>query len=240
MTDDRLRTPYTLDVDEAVAAIRAMNASRAASAGDWLLHGAFPDLVTSLETNTLAERVILVDGLWGTNLAMERGAADRIIENLVLNKGRLLDLVARLTEDALESKPEEVWRITEQAMPVILEQSSERNSDYRENLSFATKFFHWCTRRHFPIVDKNARARINALQKSVGVRPVIRAYPPDKGKRLGEYRLWIEFYSDLIHGLGLDDRRRLEKGDYDSLPSRYRFSNSLLRILDKYFWWWGG
>ena len=227
------------DIEKAVRIITDMNKSHAVAAGDWLLHKAFPNLEKALEPKTIAERVVLIDGLWRTNLTKEDGAADRVIKNIVSQRDFLKSQLAGLHTCVLKDNHECVWEVAKAVLPVVLEQPSDSPSNHRENFSFATKFFHWCTRNHFPIVDNNARRRISELQERMGARKGIKANSPGKGKRLDEYRLWIEFYNDLIRSLGPDDHRKLERADYDSLPRQFRFKNSLLRILDKYFWWRG-
>lgn len=242
MTSDQPRFQYTIDVDEVADAIREMNSSRVAAVADWLLHNAFPDLERALDPETIEERVLLVDGLWRTQLFREKGAVERISENLSRQNRTLCEQLNRLQANDLETVPDKVLEAAQAAMPVILHQSADPSAGHRENYSFATKFFHWCTRCHFPIMDGNARAQINALQRRHGVRhPVLKSTAEMGGLTyVGEYERWIHFYSDLIFGLSAADRERLLKVDHDSLPGRYRYSNSLLRILDKYFWWRGG
>jgi len=241
MANDRQRTSYRLDLDKVAEAVREMNSSRVAVAADWLLHNAFPDLNRALDPETIEERVLLVDGLWRTRLFMDEGASDRIAANLAKSGPGLLSLLSDLEADDLEAHPTKVYDVARQALPVILEQVPNSERRYTQHYSFAAKFFHWCTRCHFPIVDGNARQAINAMQNRHEVRPVVRRDTAEMGglTYVAEYERWIHFYSDLISGLSAIDRERLLKVDHDSLPGRYCYKNSLLRILDKYFWWRG-
>jgi hypothetical protein len=242
MASDQPGFQYTINLDEIADAIKEMNSSRVAAAADWLLHNAFPDLKRALDPETIEERVLLVDGLWRTQLFREKGAVERISENLSRCSPSLREQLGGLLPGGLESNPSQVVEVARAALPVILQQSSDPTAGHRENYSFATKFFHWCTRCHFPIMDGNARAQINALQRRHGARhPVLKSTAEMGGLTyVGEYERWIHFYSDLVSGLSAADREGLLRVDHDSLPGRYRYKNSLLRILDKYFWWRGG
>jgi len=242
MLQSRSRNKYELDIDAATAAIANMNSSPSMVASDRLLAHHFPDIKTALHSDTIAERVILVDALWGTRLFMENGASDRIARNLGEASGRLVELLSGLSPDDLTGQPERVSALAKEVLPVILVQEPGDPDKYRENYSFATKFFHWCTRHHFPIVDRWARKRINAWQVALRVRPRVRSDTAAMQdlSYTREYERWINFYSDLIFGLGPDNRERLVKADYDSQPASYRVTNSSLRVLDKVFYWQGG
>jgi hypothetical protein len=143
-----------------------------------------------------------------------------------------------LQKDALENSPELIWGVASRIMPHIL----NHTPNCRENYSFATKFFHWSTRHHFPIVDSRARGAINAMQCEHEVRPCIwkSAVGIPKGKYIEEYKRWIQFYSDLIRSISAEDRKRLIEADVSSQLSKSPTKNTLLRILDKVFYYKGG
>jgi len=101
--------------------------------------------------------------------------------------------------------------------------------------SFATKFLHWTTRCHFPIMDSRARAAINRLQRSRGMEPRVPQSTGDLPWQ-EEYPRWITFYSELIGSLAADERERLLHADRDSQPAPDPCENSLLRVLDKVFY----
>ena len=234
------RIRYQLDMTAAIAAIKALNNSVAGVAADRLLNFHFPSVEQALAPETVAERVVLLDSLWGTRLFVESGAADLIATNLAKNSARLIATLHNLGPDDLERKPDKVYRAAKEALPTILDHTP--GAKYRQNYSFAAKFFHWCTRRHFPIVDRNARKVINRWQNALRVRPVVRS---DTAAMSGltyiqEYQRWIDFYGDLIAGLSTAARKRLIRVDFDSQPKHYRVKNSLLRILDKVFYYQGG
>ena len=53
------------------------------------------------------------------------------------------------------------------------------------------------------------------------------------------YGRWISFYSDLIGALAPAERKRLLAADQESPWPQFRRTNSLLRVLDKVFYWRG-
>jgi hypothetical protein len=238
----KVKPSYALDLDEAEAAVRRYNSSISLVASDALLDRHFSPLEKALSPDQIAANVVLLDGLWQTRLYMEAGASDRIIANLSRQSEKLVGLLTELGPDALERRPAKVVHVAREALPAILEQEPGAGGKHRQNYSFATKFFHWCTRVHFPIVDSKARKRVNELQAAAGVRPRVRS---DTAAMAGltyvqEYERWIGFYSDLISALAPGDRETLMRADHDSQSPAYRVSNSLLRVLDKVFYIQGG
>lgn len=235
------RINYDLSIEDAVTAIKQINSSRTMLASDALIAEHFNGIKGSLATVTIAERVVLLDGLWGTRLFMESGASDRIVGSLMANSGLIQDELRQLKVDTLEQHPGVVYAIAEKVFPFILIQSEE-GEKFRQNYSFATKFFHWVTRSHFPIADSRARKKINQIQRTQGVRPRVRSSTAAMNglTYIREYERWVHFYSDLLVSLGDKGKEVLKQADWDSQPQDYRKKNSLLRILDKVFYGQGG
>jgi hypothetical protein len=198
----------------------------------------FSDVTQLNNSDVVVERVVVLDGLWGTRLYMESGSADRIAESISKNARSIIRLTNELAEGALEKSPGNVCKVATEIMRHVL----NHTPDCRENYSFATKFFHWSTRHHFPIVDSKARVAINAIQKDKKVRPRIRKsiVGIPKGKYIEEYAQWIHFYSDLIRSISAENRQRLIKVDAESQASDSSTGNTLLRVLDKVFYYKGG
>ncbi len=178
---------------------------------DRVLAGMFASVADLTRPGAVAERVAVLDGLWGTRLFMESGAADRIVANLERNVATLVAKLSALGPDALELEPERVIEAAQGAMPTILNHTVNGEVRFRENYSFATKFFHWCTRVHFPIVDSKARRKINSMQVAAGVRPRIRSDTAAMNglTYLKEYERWIVFYAEVIVGLAAPERELL-------------------------------
>lgn len=219
-----------------------MNSSTTMLASDRVLARLFASAADLGRPGAVAERVAVLDGLWGTRLFMESGAADRIVASLERSAPVLITKFADLGADDLERKPEKVIEAARLAMPTILSHTTDGDVRFRENYSFATKFFHWCTRVHFPIVDSKARRKINEMQVAAGTRPRIRSDTAAMNglSYLQEYERWIIFYAEVIAGLAGSDRELLCRVDYDSQPPECRVEHSLLRILDKVFYVQGG
>lgn len=244
LTMNRIRLPnhYVIDIDAAVDSIRRFNSSTTMAASEHLLDQHFATIEQSLEPTTVAERVALLDGLWATQLFRESGAADCIVTNLALHAPRLKELFHRLPPKSLDLDPDTVIEAAAKALPVILNHTPKSKERFRQNYSFATKFFHWVTRRHFPIVDNRARRRISAIQRDHNVSGRVRSATAAMNglTYADEYPRWIYFYSDLISGLRERDRERLLREDFNSQIPAYRIKNTLLRILDKVFYLQGG
>ena len=242
MNSARARMQYDLDVSKAIRAIRAYNASPCAQAGEHLLDVAFCDFRKVLAPDSVHKQVVLLDSLWGTRLYIERGASDRIAGNLAARSGKVIRALKSLAKEDLLKHPERVTEVAQQVLPVILDQAGNDRQKYRKNYSFASKFFHWCTRRHFPIVDGNARKTINRWQQQLRAQPRVRSSTAAMQglTYVKEYRRWITFYSDLLWSLDADAFERLRRADHDSQLREYRVKNSLLRILDKVFYVQGG
>lgn len=236
-----LRNEYTFNLDLAERSIRKVNESLAMVASDRLLSRHFGDIRSALNPRTVGERVVLLDGLWGTRLYTQAGAPDCIAESLAKNSALLIELCEGIDATALEATPHRVVWASTVALPLILELRDSAGKPLRRNYSFAAKFLHWTTRLHFPIVDSKARRTINTLQDLNGVsrNHMVRKYADAKSIQ-DDYRRWICFYSDLVHGLSSFERERLLRVDYDSQHPTYRVKHSLLRVLDKVFYRLGG
>src|SRR4051794_26115397 len=102
MKRERLREHYGFDIDAALESVRRFNSSVTMAASEHLLDQHFRGVAASLDPTTIAERVVLLDGLWATQLFREPGASDRIVRSLELKATALLDLITSLGLDALE------------------------------------------------------------------------------------------------------------------------------------------
>jgi hypothetical protein len=238
----RLRNHYTFDIDRGVDAARRFNSSVTMAASEHLLAQHFSGVEAALDPATIAERVVLLDGLWATQLFREPGASDRIVRSLESKAPSLAKLLKSLGADVLETDPDSVVRAAEIAMPAILSHSPDSTERHRRFYSFASKFLHWVTRHHFPIVDSRARERINEVQRAHNVKNRVRsAVAAMNGLAYeDEYPRWIHFYSDLVADLAPNERESLLRADFDSQFPSYRIKNSLLRVLDKVFYAQGG
>ncbi len=225
--------PGQLDLDEAEQAIRLCNASAEFRAADRLMHVHFPTPEAALDAASIAERVVLINGVWATQMFWRQGLAERVIESLRGGATRVLAVCRSLDPDALEHSPAKVVEASRIAMPIALglTDANGRGGPY----SFATKFLHWTMRCHFPIMDSRARTAINRLQRAQGMEPRVPQSTGDLPWQ-EDYSRWIAFYSQLIGSLAPHDRERLMRADRDSQPEPNPCENSLLRVLDKAFY----
>ena len=103
---------YPLDLDSAKAAIRQFNSSAIMLASEKLMLCHFPNLRDALYGETVAEQVVLLDGLWGTQLFRQPGAADLIASNLSQHSQVLIELLDGLGDNDLEHAPERVFGVS--------------------------------------------------------------------------------------------------------------------------------
>jgi hypothetical protein len=234
----RTSVEYRLPQDQAIAAIEQFNSSLTLVAADALLSRQFTSPQASPDPDTLAMGVTLLDAVWATQLFREAGASDSIVRSLAQNSIFLVSQLESLGTTPPEEDPHAVDRVARAVLPVILNHSE----GFRENYSFATKFFHRITRIHFPIADGRARKSINARQRTHDVSARVRIHAAAMAglAYVDEYSRWILFYADLIRGLSKEARDALQQADYHSLPRGYRIENSILRMLDKVFYIRGG
>lgn len=222
-----------LDLDEAEQAIRRCNGSTEFRAADRLMHTHFPSPEAALDAASIAERVVLINGVWATQMFWKQGLAERVIGTLRSGADRFLEVCRSLDPAALETSPARVVEAARVAMPIALGLTDADGSG--GPYSFATKFLHWTTRCHFPIMDSRARAAINCLQRARDMEPRVPQSTGDLPWQ-EDYPRWIAFYSQLIGSLAPRDRERLMRADRDSQPEPDPCENSLLRVLDKAFY----
>lgn len=219
-----------LDIDKAERAIREFNEDKETLAMDRLVYRHFG------AASSAAEQVILLDRLWGTQLFRRTGQVKRVIDCLEKGEGRIAAACRSLRGDALESVPAEVAAVAQRLLPIAMGHSGPDQPERPYTpYSFATKYLHWTTRCHFPIMDSRARLAICRLTQGHGDWPCIDKESPGPE----DYPLWIEFYSRLLRSLDPQEREDLLAIDYDTQPRGEHCENSLLRVLDKVFYWWG-
>lgn len=223
-----------IDVGDAIEQIRGFNGHAEALANDRLMHRIFSD--RSPGGPSVAERVVLLDKLWATQMFWQADHALKVIESLRRGESRIIKAAAALTPDTLEHQPSRVIDLALWAMPIALGHDPKRPKQNKyAPYAFASKFLHWTAPHVFPIVDGPARQKINLLQRSHGLRPRVLAENTNGWR--DDYPRWIRFYSTLLGSLSAKDRRELSRADWISQPAKDRCENSLLRILDKAFYW---
>ncbi len=223
-----------LDISAAIIAIRQFNEDVETFAMDLLAYRHLG--LAASQKVTIAEQVILLDRLWATQMFWKSGQVKRVIQSIEAGEGRILAVCGALRDHSLETSPAEVTAAAKRLLPIAMghfgtDESERRYSPY----SFATKYLHWTTRRHFPIMDSRARLAIFQLIQGKDDWPRIERESPGPE----DYPLWIDFYSQLIRSLTAEDRENLLAIDYDTQPRDQRCESTLLRVLDKVFYWWG-
>lgn len=221
---------YRINMDRAVEAIRTFNSTWENAASDYLVYRQFATPVPGSLAETAA-RIVLLDKLWATQLSRTPGTTERIIDRVGRNLETIERELSSLGDSDLVENADKVCDAAAAIFDFILCQDSGKRQPY----SLASKFYHWCTRVHFPIMDSWAREAIRKFQVASGVSSRERIKSQASKPHIPEYRTWILFYSDLLRSLDKNEQAALLKADWDSLPPDLRLRNSLLRVLDKVF-----
>jgi len=233
--DNALRERF--DVGEACTQIRSFNQDLMLAATDFLTAQHFKPYEVLSEEDAAAA-ILTIDGLWSTQLFREPRGRERMFRLYREKAGACARYLQQLGQISLQESPGDVYRIARPLLAVLLPPDEAG----RKNYSFATKFFHWHAPEHLPIVDSRTRRAINALQRECKQREgIVLSDTAEMGGRsyIEEYRRWMDFYSALLKALKPEDRERLLAAERDSLPAQFRIQNSLLRILDKVFYFRG-
>lgn len=215
-------------------------------ATDYLTHTQFEHIN---DPQVIPAMVTVINGLWGTNI---QGNHPTIISGslqanweVIQNCLNRLHGVHTLYQGADNIEIGLILDVARQVFPFIL--TPPGLPQINVNYVFATKFFHWCAREYFPITDnRRSRPAINGLQtrNAVPAGDIVPLNPPAPADGLqpyfDDYRRWITFYRNLF----ATNANMLPKlWVHDRLTQanpRLRVENTLLRILDKYFYIQGG
>ena len=224
--------PITLlRIENALLAIKKCNESRVFLGAESLVHQHFSRPEEVLDSPTIHERVVLLDAVWATQLFRDPGAHDRITGSLITHADQIHDAIGSLHQHALEQEPDRVVQASRVILQILLRTSEGKVG--KAHYSFATKFMHWITRNHFPIVDSKARAAVNSLQRARQEPNRIMAHWVDPRD---DYERWVQFYSRLLGAMSSEERARFHETDQQSQKFGPIRQNSLLRIWDKVFY----
>lgn len=223
-------------VAEAICEIRRFNSNALHAATDYVTGQQFTPY-QPLPIGEAARGIVVIDGLWQTQVFREKKGQARMLRLYEQNLGVYRDRLDQLRRIELEAEPEAVSEAAAQIMETLLEDASGGKKHY----SFATKLFHWHAPHHLPIVDSRACKAIQELQREWDERRDMWVL------RVGtewakDYPRWIEFYTRLLRKLPQSEQDQLLAADRASLPSQFQFArpNTLLRVLDKAFYQRGG
>lgn len=222
---------YNLDLDDAADAVRRFNQRIDLAAAEYMVAREFPPKLAPFTRLDVATRVVLLDGLWATQSFWESGAVEYIVNNLHTHAAGIHAELSSLAADDLEAN----WEKVDGVARTLLAYFFGRDPDRRQNYSLASKFYHWTTRSHLPIVDSRARRAVNEFQEAHGASRAVRIPRNMTRPYAADYSRWVRFYHELIVGLDENARIRLIKADQETQISGFRVENSLLRMLDKVF-----
>ena len=228
------------DVPRACEELRALNRTSLFAAADYTVARQF-DPYRVLPPDEVLSAFMLLDRTWATRLGLDHGAVEELASRYAASRNRYQACFRRLRRASIEERPDLVHETATLLLETLLDPAG--GGPVKQHYSFASKVFHWHAREHLPIVDSRARHAINALQRECGVRQgrVLASTAEMPGETYAqEYHRWVAFYSQLLRMLGPADRQQLLAADRESLPSRFRIENTLVRVLDKVFYYRGG
>ncbi len=221
------------NIDLVIQNIQDFNQSPLNLATDYLTARQFPDHIPGANPEMIPAMVLIIDRLWQTQLQMQPHAYEDIVNCLQESWADIRGVLENLGANDLQENPENVYEAACQVFPVIL--NAANNSNY----VFTAKFFHWCTKVHFPIVDSRARAGVNQM---VGEGEIefadnheINIIPPGHNP-LDDYEGWVFLYSELLNQNGLDALEAADTASQMETNPSLCIDNTLLRILDKHFY----
>lgn len=229
---------FTLDVGAVKSGIRRFNSSQSPFyLAEVALHQVF---VGPLEQTAVPLRVLAVNSFWNANVDKEPGALFAICERLRNNIAVMWHQAGQVLSDLrlpseTEADQRAITQCAAELLPILLGAAGFK----RVNYSFATKFLHWSFPEALPIVDNFSARTITKLGKSRGWPSVWVPTPNDRAtesKCVEEYGRVIALYNAILLSMPPLMRKQLTDVDFESQPQGYRHPNTLLRILDKYFW----
>lgn len=230
-----------LNQEEVMHAITEFN-SPINLATDYLTHSQFEHIN---DPQVMPAIVAVINGLWGTLILENRlTIISRSLQanwQGIQNSLNRLHGLRTLYQGASPAEIGEILDVARLVFPYIL--APPNLPPIPVNYVFATKFFHWCAREYFPITDnRRSRPAINGFQirNAVPAADIVPPNPPAPGDGLGpyvdDYRRWITFYRNLF-ATNANMLPKLWVHDRLTQPNRrLRVENTLLRILDKYFY----
>jgi hypothetical protein len=213
--EERKPEPLRIDSEQAAEAIRQFNRDPANLAADWLVSQCFPPLEKSRDPETIAERVVIIDGLWQTQLYRKPDVRTAIIRSLSGNWAKIWGALRTLqAEGDLLCSRNAVLDAARGLLGYVVRPEGAKKESYE--FVFATKFFHWCTREHFPIIDLNARRGLRRIQVSCGVPKhcwVDGREGLDGKKQFEQYPMWLELPGEFAGpGMGRPRKDGLGRG----------------------------
>lgn len=222
-------------VGSAQTLIRDFNNNTNNVAADWIVARCFPEVDTVFDER-LMDRMCILNALFRTRLSA--------MEIVTLEKRIKKSKIAAELRALPNAEPDQRINKALDILELFFSETEAPKHPY----SFATKFLHWTTRKHFPIMDSRARSTLRELQECKSWNISKRDKLPkswNNTDRLVEYkcinpredyRRWLCVYSTLMAALTDDQKRQLHR--FDQLPSPYAIEggNSLLRIIDKYLY----
>ena len=183
-----------------------------------------------LTEQNLPLRLCSVNGFMGANV--KYGDMHKIFNKIVHNLVFVNEGIAQVRDfDYLNGDIGQVREVVPDTFTLICEAAGNHPV-------FAAKFFHWCAPKAFPVVDRtNVPGVIREFQEGNGWMEN-QMIPANGILHPNDYENLIHFYKKFIvemseHNAGIE---ALIQYDYNTQPEGFRHLNTILRVLDKFFW----
>lgn len=220
------------DPEVARGHIAGFNGVEGYLAGEWLAR----DIFRNLESSRASTMVVALNALMKARASVKDQAL--ISGKLMERWDDVVIALERLPVDMVGNDPDTLCAYADRVLPMLVEIEGQGARNY----VFATKLLHWVSQGGTPIIDSKARDAIVALQQAYHGEPNEAAIIPEYWQDVGftqDYRHWVRFYCYLVNGLPLNVKEDLIERDWATqhdVAARWAARNSLVRVLDKYFW----
>ena len=111
---------YRFNIKEAVKNIKRYNERETTVASDYLLKYHFNDLDAYTNLNNISSLIILIDGLWNTQLFRENGASEAIRNSFKKNWQLIRKSLNSLDQNDLQNNPDKVIKVAKELFPIFL------------------------------------------------------------------------------------------------------------------------
>jgi hypothetical protein len=211
----------------------AFNADDGVPFSDFLVASTFQQPATPLNHY---ERVCILDALFDTRLRQSRPVGGTPRKSLYTISEAIRECLPALHETAqhlgdgslatLDFADNNIRQRYSDLLHTVLD-CLNNNS-----LSFAAKYLHFIFPGLFPIWDRLVPQAINDFVD----HPL---FPPNPPKTIDNYLLLCAHYREVIADFTDDDIANILEQDFVSQPEDWRWHNTIVRILDKAYWWHG-
>ena len=231
-----------LDIDDVKEHVRRFNNREEWVLGDNLVREIFS---AELYEVKVIERVCVLNTMWKTNLPdkeiilVGRKLYNEYFQTNEWNDIKEMIVNVKINGGLRETNEEIRQNLCDSMFNKVLEILREVTGERK--YVFSAKFCHWIAPEVFPIIDRrNARPVIHQEQirenfeENELITEITDNFNIDDS--VHDYKKLINFYAKELQNLEQTIINKLILFDYTTQSENYKHINTILRILDKYFW----